>query len=167
MTLEEFNQLDTEQCRKLLFNCCGSSSWTNEMLRNFPYASFDALEEQAVIIFQNGTEQDWLEAFSHHPRLGDRKNLENKFAATRHWAGEEQAGTAAAAESILSQLVQANLEYENKFGFTYILCATGKSASFMLESLQDRLPNQRMVELTIAMEEQNKITKLRLKKLLS
>lgn len=167
MTLEELNQLPEEKCSKALFNCCSSTAWADKMLKGRPFGSKAELEEQAVHLFRNCTKKDWIEVFAHHPRLGDRKNLEKKFAATSQWAGEEQAGTAGASESILSQLEQANLEYEKKFGFTYILCATGRSASFMLESLQGRLKNQREKELNIAMEEQNKITKLRLEKLLS
>lgn len=167
MTMEELNQLPEEECSKALFNCCGSTSWVNEMLGKRPFSSEIALKEQAVAVFCSCTEKDWLEAFAHHPRLGDGKNLKEKFAATSHWAGEEQSGTAKASESVLAQLEQANLDYEKKFGFTYILCAAGRSASFMLESLQNRLSNQRDEELNIAMEEQNKITKLRLEKLLS
>ena len=167
MTLKELNQLPEEECSKTLFNCCGSTSWVNEMLEKRPFYSETVLKEQAVAVFCDCTEKDWMEAFAHHPRLGNRKNLEKKFAATGHWAEEEQSGTAKASKSVLAQLELANQDYEKKFGFTYILCATGRSASFMLESLQDRLSNQRAEELNIAMEEQNKITKLRLEKLLS
>ncbi len=167
MTLKELNLLNKKDGVLAFFNCCGSSSWAREMLKKRPFTSELTLEDEAAIVFQNSNEEDWLEAFSHHPRLGDRKNLEDKFAATKHWAGEEQSATSEASESTLAKLEQANLDYEKKFGFTFILCATGKSASFMLHSIYNRLPNTRKVELSIAMEEQNKITKLRLKKLLS
>jgi len=136
------------------------------MIINRPYHSKQKLSEAAINLFRNCSKDDWLEAFTHHPKLGDRKNIEKKFAATSNWAGEEQSGTNDASKSVLLELEQANLDYENKFGFTFILCATGKSATFMLDSLKIRLTNTKDEELQIAMEEQNKITKLRLEKLL-
>ena len=59
--------------------------------------------------------------------------------------------------------MSASLE---KFGYIFIVFATGKSAIEMLKILKDRLINDPESEINIAKEEQHKITKLRLSKLL-
>ena len=108
------------------------------------------------------TEVDWLEAFSHHPRIGDRAALEARFPKTHDLSSKEQASVASAHEDVLAALAQANNDYFDKFGFTFIVCATGKSAEEMLALLRERLPHDRASELRIAAEEQAKITALRL-----
>jgi 2-oxo-4-hydroxy-4-carboxy-5-ureidoimidazoline decarboxylase len=113
------------------------------------------------------TEADWLEAFTHHPKIGDIDSLKKKFASTATWAAGEQSGAAAASQKVLEDLAKGNDDYEKKFGFIFIVCATGKTAEEMLQLLQDRLPNKKEDELKIAMDEQNKITKLRLEKLIA
>jgi 2-oxo-4-hydroxy-4-carboxy-5-ureidoimidazoline decarboxylase len=111
--------------------------------------------------------EDWLEAFSHHPRIGDRGSLAERFPHTAGWSASEQGGVAGAGEGLLDVLLQANRDYEARFGYIFIVCATGKSASQMLALLQERLPNAPDAELEIAAAEQRKITAIRLKKLLS
>ena len=108
------------------------------------------------------TEVDWLEAFSHHPRIGDRAALEARFPKTHDLSSQEQANVASAHEDVLAALAQANNDYFDKFGFTFIVCATGKSAEEMLALLRERLPHDRATELRVAAEEQAKITALRL-----
>ena len=66
---------------------------------------------------------------------------------------------------VASALEEANQEYAEKFGFIFIICATGKTAEEMLENLRSRLSNSPEHELRVAVEEQNKITLLRLKRL--
>ncbi|HUP57055.1 MAG TPA: 2-oxo-4-hydroxy-4-carboxy-5-ureidoimidazoline decarboxylase, partial [Bdellovibrionota bacterium] len=94
----------------------------------------------------------------HHPKIGDREELRKKFS--------EQAGVAQASEATLQALAQGNADYEKRFGFIFIVCATGKSADEMLQILNARLPNAPEQELRIAAEEQGKITRIRLKKLI-
>jgi 2-oxo-4-hydroxy-4-carboxy-5-ureidoimidazoline decarboxylase len=108
------------------------------------------------------TEADWLEAFSHHPRIGDRAALEARFPKTHDLSSKEQARVASAPEDVLAALAQANNDYFDKFGFIFIVCATGKSAEEMLTLLRERLPHDRATELRMAAEEQAKITALRL-----
>ena len=86
---------------------------------------------------------------------------------TAQWAAGEQSSVQQADEATLQRLAAGNTDYENKFGFIFIICATGKSASEMLAALQQRLPNDRSEELKLAAAEQAKITALRLKKLSS
>jgi 2-oxo-4-hydroxy-4-carboxy-5-ureidoimidazoline decarboxylase len=106
-----------------------------------------------------------LEAFEQHPKIGDINSLKKQYANTVAWASNEQAGVDAASDEVLQALAKGNDDYERKFGYIFIVCATGKSAGEMLELLQSRLTNDPESEIKIGAEEQNKITKLRLEKL--
>ncbi|MGE5109196.1 MAG: 2-oxo-4-hydroxy-4-carboxy-5-ureidoimidazoline decarboxylase [Sphingobacteriales bacterium] len=171
MNLVEFNKLDKETALKELFSCCGSSKWVSLLMNHFPFISEqDLIDKAATIWYDECNSDDWQESFAHHPKIGDKKSLEQKFA------GKEQAGIAAASSDTINALAKANADYENKFarpdaavgrGFIFIVCATGKSAEEMLRLLQDRLQNDKEDELNIAMGEQHKITIIRLKKLLA
>lgn len=132
-----------------------------------PFAYKKTLLEQARLQWELCGPPDWLEAFTHHPKIGDLKSLEKKFASTRQWAGGEQKGVNTADQQILAALAQGNDDYEKKFGYIFIVCATGKSAGEMLEILKKRLPNQPEEEIQIAQGEQMKITLIRLEKLLN
>ena len=102
-------------------------------------------------------EADWLEAFAGHPRIGEKGD------AT---ANREQEGTSSASAQTLSDLAEANRAYEEKFGFTYIVFATGKSATEMLETAQQRLGSDRGREIETAAKEQRAITETRLRRML-
>jgi OHCU decarboxylase len=168
MTLEDINRLDKEAAKSELMKCCGSVTWASEMINCSPFISEEDLHNKATEIWYNEcSEKDWLEAFQNHPKIGDVKNLHEKFAATKHWAGSEQAAVQVADTTIIEELAKYNKEYEEKFGFIFIVCATGKTAEEMLDLLKNRINNSYEGELKIAMEEQNKITHIRLKKLLS
>ena len=108
---------------------------------------------------------DWFDAFGHHPKIGDRESLRQRFARTAHLSEREQSGVDGASEEILAKLAEGNREYERRFGYIFIVCASGKSAGEMLELLRTRLPNPPDVEIRIAAGEQAKITELRLMKL--
>lgn len=109
---------------------------------------------------------DWLEAFGAHPKIGEKKLAPEPSASSR-WAADEQSGASRASEETLASLTKANRDYERRFGYIYIVCATGKSAEEMLTLLQERLQNEPDMELRIAAEEQRRITHLRLGKLLN
>ncbi len=167
MSITEFNNLSKEKKETQLAACCGAAKWQKEMVTLLPFDDEDALLHSANNIWYNTcNEADWREAFTHHPRIGDLKSLTEKFASTKHLAGGEQASVNKASEETLTELAGANNEYEKKFGFIFIVCATGKSAEEMLRLLKDRLTNSISEELNIAMGEQAKITFLRLKKTL-
>jgi 2-oxo-4-hydroxy-4-carboxy-5-ureidoimidazoline decarboxylase len=112
------------------------------------------------------SEDDWKEAFTHHPRIGDLASLKEKFAGTAAWASGEQSGALSASDETLKALAEANRLYEEKFGYIFIVCATGKPAEEMLALLKERLNNNPEEEIRIAADEQNKITRLRIEKLL-
>ena len=167
MTMTSFNKLSKEEAGKLLFTCCGSEKWVKTLIGKFPFDDEKSLVAVAEDAWYNAsTEVDWREAFTHHPKIGDTKSLAEKFAATKDLAGNEQAGVNTASQSLIEELAHANAEYESKFGFIFIVCATGKSAAEMLRLLLDRITNDKEEELQIAMGEQHKITVLRLKKII-
>ena len=160
MTLSDFNNLDKDIAAKELFSCCGSRKWVSSVMKNFPFGSHQALVEQATVVwYDECNKEDWLESFIHHPKIGDKKSLTEKFA------GKEQAGVATATNETIDALAAANDEYESKFGFIFIVCATGRTAGEMLQLLNDRLKNDQDSEITIAMNEQHKITLIRFNKL--
>lgn len=167
MTIEQLNTLPNEAAFEELFKCCGSTAWAKNLASKRPFRNKEELMRVSDICWCACTKEDGLEAFTHHPKIGDIKSLEKKFASTKEWAGGEQAGVNNAAHNTLLELAQGNTDYENKFGYIFIVCATGKSAEEMLALLKARLQNDAQTELKIAMGEQNKITHIRLEKLLA
>ena len=168
MTLEQFNSLNKDVAATELEKCCGSSNWIKLMMSHFPFTSKEALLSLAEEIWsQDCSENDWLQAFTHHPKIGDTASLEKKFASTKDWAGNEQSGVKEADSAVIQQLLEYNEAYEQKFGFIFIVCATGKSAAEMLNMLKQRINNNYEDEIKIAATEQCKITAIRINKLLS
>lgn len=165
MNLDQLNQSSTELLLPELLRCCGSAKWVEKLIAGRPYASETELFRASDHIWQSLNSEDWLEAFSHHPKIGDLESLKTKFATTSDWASGEQGGVALASEKIIEDLAAGNKEYEAKFGYIFIVCATGKTAGEMLSLLQERLNNGPESEIQKAMAEQNKITRLRLEKL--
>ncbi len=137
------------------------------MAQRFPFQNKEELFVAAEEIWFKLLPNDWLEAFAHHPKIGDMNSLRAKFASTQQWAAGEQAGVRAASDAVLQALAEGNAQYESKFGYIFIVCATGKSAEEMLAILQTRLPNEHATELSLAAVEQSKITRIRLEKLLN
>ena len=166
MTLHEFNILSKEQLVTELTKCCGSSAWVKKMLPFIPADDMVELLEDAEEQWWKCSKEDWKEAFAHHPKIGDVESLAKKFASTANWAAGEQGGVNAASKEIIEALAEGNRLYEEKFGYIFIVCATGKSAEEMLSILNERLPNDPEEEIKIAADEQNKITKLRIEKML-
>ena len=167
-SLNKFNSLSKEQAGEELFKCCGSTNWVNKLMEYFPFNNELTLFNKSREIWYNECyEDDLLEAFSHHPKIGDIESLKEKFATTAQWAGNEQSNIASATENTLQQLAELNEKYFQKFGYIFIVCATGKSATEMLQLLETRLIHAKDEELKVAMGEQFKITLIRLKKLIN
>lgn len=165
-TLNALNTLPAEDAFKTLMRCCGSTRWANAMVNRRPFESVEALHKAADIEWESVEREDVLEAFTHHPRIGaDIAQLREKYASTASWSSGEQNAVTQAREDILEALRDGNVAYEKKFGFIFIVCATGKSAEEMLQILNARIPNESAEELAIAKGEQQKITHLRLEKL--
>jgi OHCU decarboxylase len=160
MTLAELNMLPRYRAEEEFIKCCGSTGWARAMARRRPFASFDRLLKAATEIWWRLDASDWMEAFRAHPRIGERR-------APTSWSAQEQSGMSRAGPSVASAIEEANHEYFAKFGFIFIICATGKSAQQMLENVRSRLANAPEAEVRVAAEEQNKIAHLRLRKLIA
>jgi allantoicase len=164
--LSVINDASPDECRALVLRCCGSTRFARHMEESRPFLSQAALMGMAEENWWRLAPKDYLEAFTHHPQIGaSRDELEKKFPKTKDISGAEQAQVAAASGDILDRLAQKNKEYLEKFGFIFIICATGKSAEEMLQRLEERLPNDPEQEIYIAAGEQAKITRLRLEQL--
>ena len=166
MTLDEFNQLSPEQARTELLKCCGSDEWAKRMTGARRFSNSDELSSRADEIWWNLDEDDWLEAFRAHPKIGEKKAEATQSAQAQQWSANEQSESQKAAAETKAALADGNREYEQQFGFIFIICAMGKSAEEILSALQGRLNNDSKTELHVAAEEQRKITQLRLQKLL-
>jgi 2-oxo-4-hydroxy-4-carboxy-5-ureidoimidazoline decarboxylase len=167
MNLEPINSWSADEALPSFLRCCHSVRWAEQMVLLRPFESREAILEAADSVWWNLTPADWLEAFAGHPKIGDRDALRAKFAATASWAAREQSGVDTAPEHLLEQLAEANVRYEQRFGYIFIVCATGKTGEEMLSLLNQRLPNDPEFEITVAAGEQAKITRIRLEKLTS
>jgi 2-oxo-4-hydroxy-4-carboxy-5-ureidoimidazoline decarboxylase len=150
--------------RAFLTTCCGARRWVERMMARRPFGSDDRLLAAAREDWFALAPDDWREAFSHHPRIGDRESLRARFPQTAHLSTAEQEGVAGATDATLDALAEGNRQYAEKFGFIFIVCATGKSADEMLALLQQRLGNDPDSELRVAAEAQARITALRLQR---
>lgn len=167
MTLSELNSCSVDQFKEELFRCCSSKRFVNELTVLRPFKTQIDLEEKASTIWNSLKKEDWLEAFSHHPQIGgDLNKLKEKFQSTKSWSKGEQSGVEEATENTLKELSEYNLEYQKKFGFVFLICATGKTADEMLQFLKERINNTMEQELQNASIEQEKIIKIRINKLL-
>ncbi|HEU4558836.1 MAG TPA: 2-oxo-4-hydroxy-4-carboxy-5-ureidoimidazoline decarboxylase [Longimicrobium sp.] len=165
--LERLNDLPDEEAEAAFLTCCGATIWARQMTRLRPFITEGELLEAADRVWWSLNPEDWLESFRAHPRIGERKaeTPQNERAAT--WSAQEQAGAASAGADVAAQLAEGNRVYEQRFGYIYIVKATGKTADEMLAILRERLANDPETELRIAAGEQAKITRLRLEKLLA
>ena len=165
--LERLNNAPVEIAEADFLNCCGSLSWASAMTAARPFAEAGQLLNRAERIWENLEPEDWLEAFAAHPKIGEKKVDAKQSARFAEWSRSEQSSISAADEAVLIELEECNHLYEQKFGFIFIVCATGKSAAEMLEICRQRLDNNVETELRTAADEQKKITEIRLKKLLN
>lgn len=165
-TLARLNHLPEHEAQAALLACCGSQRWAREMAGLRPFEDGAALLRQADRVWWSLGEADRLEAFAAHPRIGGRKAAVDTGARAASWSAGEQAGVDAAAAAVRERLAAANDAYFERFGFTYIVCATGKTADELLALLEQRLGGTKEAELRTAAEEQAAITRIRLNKLL-
>lgn len=164
--LDAWNRAPEPEARDAMLACCGSRRWAHAMVAQRPIARVAELSEAADRAWSAMGEADWLEAFACHPRIGARKAAHAPTQSTA-WSSQEQASVASAQERVLAALAAGDALYEEKFGFTYIVCATGKSAEEMLAILKRRLGSERAAELKEAAEQQRQILQIRLGKWLT
>src|SRR5215216_5439002 len=161
------NSLTADEAAKELLQCCGCKRWAKEVANARPYPSEQTLLARADEVWWSLNRSDWLEAFRSHPKIGEKKAADKVSAQSQQWSGQEQSGVANAPQDTVDSLAALNADYEQKFGFIFIICATGNTSDEMLSALRERLQHDREAELPIAAVEQGKITELRLKKLLT
>ena len=175
--LERLNALPREEAEARFLSCCGSPKWARRMTEERPFRGGEELQEAADRVWRALPEREWREAFAAHPRIGATPNSAAgtgpadlhpppNLERSKEWSREEQAGARSASAETLENLADANRKYEQRFGHIFIVCASGKSAAEMLALLESRLHNDARTELAIAAEEQRKIMRLRLAKLL-
>lgn len=165
--LDWLNSLTPDAARHELLKCCGSQRWATTVEQARPYASVEELIRRSGEIWSALEREDWLEAFRSHPKIGEKKASKTVAPESQQWSAQEQRGVENASPAVAGKLATLNLDYEQKFGFIFIVCATGKSSGEILALLEQRLANDPAAELPIAAAEQAQITQLRLRKLLS
>ena len=163
MNINAINNLKADDLRVHLQRCCNCPAWAGRVVLSAPFSTAGDLMDCCAKEWLRATEEEILEAFSGHPQIGDMNALRNKYAST---ASAEQGQVTNADETVLMTLREQNRLYLEKFGFIFIICATGKSASQMLALLQARISNSPDEELANGAREQGKIMNLRLSKLL-
>jgi OHCU decarboxylase len=164
--IEKLNRLGPEEARAALLACCGSTRWAEGVAALRPFWDVGQLLIIGGRIWRELGREDWLEAFRAHPKIGETQPAQTAGEEARRWSEGEQSRAREAATETLAALAERNREYEEKFGFIFIVCATGRSAEEMLAMLGDRLDNDAGTELRVAAGEQWRITELRLKKFL-
>ena len=161
--LSSWNNASPQEAMEAMLACCGARRWAEAMVALRPIRSVGELSAAADRIWSTMEEVDWMEAFACHPRIGERRAVQasKKSAA---WSQQEQSSAETAAQRVLAELATGNALYEQRFGYTYIVCAAGKSAEEMLGILNRRLNNDRIAELREASEQQRQIAQIRLGK---
>lgn len=163
--MERWRRIDAateDEAAELLRTCCGATRWVERMRARRPFGSQDAVLAAAREEWFALSEDDWRDAFRHHPRIGDRDALRSRFAATRDLSQREQSSVRGATEAVLTALAEANQEYEARFGYVFLVCATGRTAEEMLGLLRARMQNDPATEIGVAAAEHARICELRL-----
>ena len=165
-TLDAWNKADEATAFEAMIACCGAKRWASAMVALRPIESVMELSEAADRVWAPMQEADWMEAFACHPRIGERPPRRTTHASAKStaWSKQEQSSAADAADKVLAEIAEGNARYEERYGFTYIVCATGKTAEEMLAILKLRLTSDRETELREAAEQQRQITQIRLGK---
>jgi allantoicase len=165
--LRLLNAMDETSARAALADCCAAHAWVNRMVAARPFRTKEEMLAAADAASDMLTEADWREAFRHHPRIGERRAERAISATSQSWSAAEQAGVQAAERAALAELATLNRAYEDRFGYVFLVCATGKGLPEILETVRSRLQNAPEDELTVAAGELRRIARLRLEKLLS
>jgi 2-oxo-4-hydroxy-4-carboxy-5-ureidoimidazoline decarboxylase len=172
LSLDDLNALSEEGARVQFFNCCASTRWARLMSEQRPFGSLSQMEETAEDIWGSLNREDWLEAFAGHATIGGTPVVPSGAGSTvgdrtsaQSWASNEQSGMNAASPDVRERLAAANRDYEARFGYIFIVCATGKSAAEMLDMVERRMGHDPETEIAVAANEQRKITRLRLMRL--
>ena len=166
ISIDELNTLPDEEATDLFRSCCGASAWVSQMVKRRPFKSGDQLLQTADRVWTDASLGQQREAFDHHPRIGEKESATPQSDRAREFSEREQSQIRLASSSAFDQMTLVNQAYEKKFGHIYIVSAAGKSAHELLDIARQRIRNDPDTELRVAAEEQRKITRLRLQKLI-
>jgi 2-oxo-4-hydroxy-4-carboxy-5-ureidoimidazoline decarboxylase len=155
VSLASFNAAPAGEARATMLECCASRRFAGAMVAGRPYSSVSAAKVAVSPVFETLTWDDVLEAMDGHPRIGAR--VSGASAA-------EQSGVG---DSSRAALVAGNIAYEDRFGYVFLVCATGLSGEQMLDALRARLNNDQPSERVVVTAELRQITELRVGKALA
>ncbi|HSI93507.1 MAG TPA: 2-oxo-4-hydroxy-4-carboxy-5-ureidoimidazoline decarboxylase [Jiangellaceae bacterium] len=160
--LAQFNALPAGQAEAALLGCCTARHWVRAVLAGRPYATVEEVHAVAAAALAELSEADIDEALGGHPRIGERAKVGHSG-----WSGGEQSGMATTSDATKRAMVEANREYEARFGHVYLVCASGRSGDELLSIVRDRLRNDAATERRVVRAELGKINRLRLERMLS
>ncbi len=166
-TLARWNRLSAAEAEREIAACCGSKEWSRRVADRRPFSNSSTLLQAADEVWNALTSADWLEAFSAHPRIGESRAERTVSTRSTAWSAQEQSSVSEESDQVKDALAESNREYERRFGRTFIVCATGKTAADILDICRLRLRNDETTELHEAAEQQRQITRLRLQKWMS
>lgn len=164
--LERINRLPASEVEDELLKCCGSRKWAGRVIAERPFENVADLIAKADRVWWSLAPHDWLEAFHSHPKIGEKQAAAKTSLEAQRWSADEQSGIRDSALETMEALAELNRAYQKKFGYIFIVCASGKTSEEMLAILRSRLGNDPDQELRTAAAEQAQITHLRLRKLL-
>jgi OHCU decarboxylase len=166
ITVSQLDEMPSDEAGALLKECCGSSRWVAMMLARRPFRFRDSVFFAADMFWKSLTMRDRMEAFAHHPRIGEKSGAKPQGELGARWSALEQSGMDVVEAELRKEIAEINREYEDRFGYIYIVSAQGKTAAELLTIARDRLRNSPEREIRVTCEEQQKIMHLRLEKLL-
>ena len=157
--LARFNAMSGDDAERNLHACFASGAWARPVARGRPYEDLNALLAAAESAWAELAPRDWMKAIAAHPRIGERGGHSPAASVS------EQSRVNQAAQQTLAALAADNRRYEARFGHTFLIAASGRSAEEILEELQRRMSNEPVAEAAVAAEELRKITRLRLEQM--
>lgn len=164
--LARLNELPAPAASRELLACCSAASWADRMTAGRPYRSAGHALRQSAAIVATLTEPELAQALAGHPRIGERPAAGHGPARSAAWSAREQSGVSEADAETARALADSNLEYEQRFGHIYLVCASGRTGPQLLALLRGRLANDDETEWQVVRSELQKINEIRLGKLL-
>lgn len=164
MELGAFNALPADRAEEALLAVCAAPRWAERMTGSRPYTSAEDLLGQGRAAYDDLSWDDLTQALAAHPRIGQRPAGESREAA---WSRREQSGVQGAAEDVQAALAEANHAYEARFGYLFLIFASGRSAPQILAAARERLSHDEATERGVVRDELRKIVALRLERLVS
>jgi OHCU decarboxylase len=149
-----------ETVRQLL-GSFASRKWAERVAGGRPYGDFAELLTACESAWKELAPADWLAAFAAHPRIGESGGHAPESS------DREQSGVRSAPAEMMVALAEQNRRYEARFGYVFLISASGRTAGEILTAFRQRMRNDPAAELVVAADEHRKITRLRLERMLN